>query len=750
MRKLPWISPSTPLLLTLLLLVSCQSDCPEKGVGPVVYDEVAVVVDADAPAGLGITAARVAGLLAGTMDVPVSLVEGGRDGIGEGALVVALGPGPWTGPVISQSELVALGEESYILRLGRVEGRPVLAAAGSDLLGHQYAAYALLDEMGFGFFHPEETYIPALPLVPDSLDETFSPSYHWRGFHAHTMHPIELMDALLVPGEAGLEEAKRCMHWLVANRVDYLQWPLLRTVDMEAWIPHATAIADYAHTLGLRIGIDVSYKFMQQNTYMLMPGSGDWEAQLRDGVDRILQVDFDVINVEMGTSEFLPTSDTLTMEWLNATVDYLEEAYVSRGREVELIVKIHCSTGQTAPNFGDINFNFLPGLADPRVGVMPHSVQFYDLYRTAPTYDNEDFSHIREFLLAEIGERRVLYYPETAYWVSFDVDLPIFLPHYVYSRWNDLHRLDGSGMDGQIVFSSGFEWGYWLNDYAAAMFAYEAALGWTAVVERFSRIFGPAAEAFHSLFCEIVEEQGSDLLEDGLIGYMIGYEPADDLGLMVGIHAQPEKVLFSELGRRGRAKVEEFEAGTLAGLAGLSDTYHDFSDRLDALRGDVPGASLPWFDEIADAVEVTSLRADHVYGLYRGVVARRKAELGMDPQGLQEAEAAFAAAVAAREAAASVVGARRASYRYPADRLDGFYENPTTYEFGYLYTSRTGFYWLRDEAKAIDGNTCPCNLNITNLIDTAFGEGPLGDWFEGLPPLSSPCLDQCVHWGPLE
>ena len=722
-----------------LLLFSCHEGEPDR----TPPGEAIVIIDEAAPAAVWLAAQRFAELLGEVL--PVSIVAGDPGPIPPCAHVFTLGPGPWTREIIGRDELDALPEQSYILRRGTIQGRPALAAAGSDLLGHQYAVYALLTELGYGFFHPEETFIPGSLSIPDALDAAETPSYLWRGFHQHTMHPVELMDSLLVPSDQGLAEAWRYVDWLVANRANYLQWALLRTVDMEVWIPHATAIVEYAHTRGLRVGIDVSYRFIQQNTYLLIPGPGPWEDQLRAGFDRVLEVPFDVINVEMGTSEFIPASDTLTMDWFNTSVDYLQEVRERTGRDVELIVKVHCSTGQTAPNYGDINFNFLPGLADPRVGVMPHTVQFYDLFRPAPTYDNEDFSHILDFLLDEIGERRVLYYPETAYWVSFDVDIPLFLPQYVYSRWNDLHRLRNSGMDGQIVFSSGLEWGYWLNDFAAAHFAFEADDDWQEPVRRFVRIFGPTGDEVYALLCEITEAQGRDLLEGNLIAYLIGYETADDIGLLVDIHAQPEKVLFSELRRWGRPRIRDFERGVLTELGVLAGTVHAYCDRLSALRAEVPREALPWFEELLAGLEITALRADHVHGLYRGVVAGRKAELGMADEGRLEAQRAFAEAVAARIMATELISRRESSYRYPPERLARFRENPTAYEFGYLYPAHTCFYWLRDEAKAIDGNPCPCHLNITNLIDGALGEGPIGTWLEELPPLASECLDACFH-----
>ena len=133
----------------------------------------------------------------------------------------------------------------------------------------------------------------------------------------------------------------------------------------------------------------------------------------------------------------------------------------------------------------DINFNFLTYYADDRLAVMPHTVQHYALDDPAPTYGNLDFSHMRTYLQSEVGRRPVIWHPETAYWVSFDIDVPLFLPTYAERRFHDLWILAedeesgamaGERMDGQSVFSSGYEWGYWLNDVVAARAAWDVHL----------------------------------------------------------------------------------------------------------------------------------------------------------------------------------------------------------------------------------------------------------------------------------
>jgi hypothetical protein len=58
------------------------------------------------------------------------------------------------------------------------------------------AAYAALEELGFAFFHPLQPISPVLLKQPEDLHREESPRWHYRGFHVHTQHPLELTDVL--------------------------------------------------------------------------------------------------------------------------------------------------------------------------------------------------------------------------------------------------------------------------------------------------------------------------------------------------------------------------------------------------------------------------------------------------------------------------------------------------------------------------------------------------------------------------
>jgi len=94
--------------------------------------------------------------------------------------------------------------------------------------------------------------------------------------------------------------------------------------------------------------------------------------------------------------------------------------------------------GQFCPEFADpvtgkppCNFNFLPHYASPSLGVMPHTVQMYRFDDPAPTYGQKNFTSMFKYNMIEAASgRTTLYFGETAYWVNYDVDVPLFLPLY--------------------------------------------------------------------------------------------------------------------------------------------------------------------------------------------------------------------------------------------------------------------------------------------------------------------------------
>lgn len=734
-----------------------------------------------------VPAARLADLLERADPRPLQLIPSTDPvpALPPGSLLVGIGDSPATRLVLDPATL-SLAEEGFALEGDQAAGVDRVAAIGAARhhtraaadAGTLYGAYALLEELGLAFLHPLAPTLPDALTVPARLSVREAPRWKERGVHLHTMHPLELTDLLngwgpggpqdLAGWRAQLPEWELTCEWLVANRQNTVEWVLLGAASWQAFADgperqgRLTELVDRAHAWGLAVGADVPLALRQQHSWTMVRVVGDparEKAQIEAAVDAMAGCGFDLITTELGFSEFTSPDDTKMLRWL----DEFTARVAHHGRTA--YSKVHVSQHQTAPSFQDpltgapLNFNFLPYYADPRLGAMPHTVQHYSLDDPAPTYGAQDFDFMRRFLRTVAGSRRTVWYPETAYWVSFDVDVPLFLPLYADRRLHDLRLLAadedagrmglganaGARLDGQMIFSSGWEWGYWLNDVVACRAAWDPHASAAthdealrAALRPVTRVAGPAAQALEDALVRAAREE-HDLLTLGKVAgvapasvekrnaqaYLQGSDTWDELPSMLGFIprigaglTQPNKLGLIELqsnirlgGPDYRTEVAPLLAETAARLAATAVVY-------EGLRGQVPAHARPLVDDLCDAMAITALRARQVDGLYAFADDRTANRARLDD------------ARAALDAAAVIVARREAAYRVPADRIAGWRTGPTAYDYGYVWTVRRLFFWWRDEGKAVDRPWSPAYLNIVDPLRVAFGEGfwiPLAD-----------------------
>lgn len=97
----------------------------------------------------------------------------------------------------------------------------------------------------------------------------------------------------------------------------------------------------------------------------------------------------------------------------------------------------------------------------------------------APTYGRTNFTNMYDFAVVEAPERYTLYHGETAYWVNYDIDVPLFLPYYSFGRLYDLRKLARAEVNknirlmGQVNFESGWEWAFWFSNTITARAAWD-------------------------------------------------------------------------------------------------------------------------------------------------------------------------------------------------------------------------------------------------------------------------------------
>jgi hypothetical protein len=716
-----------------------------------------------------------------------------------GSLVLGFGDTVATRSLISVAEVSSLASEGFIVRQGQAFGTTVLATDGKPLgpdpfalgvnQGVLYGSYALLQDVGFGFLHPLAPVVPGDVTAPTApVDTTASPRWPVRGIHIHTQHPIELCELLNGWGKGDpndatswndmLPEWDSFLEWAIANRLNRVEWFLLSAASWQTFASSSerqarlATLVQHAHEWGIAAGADMPIAEQQQHAWYMVDASGSVAqgvAAIDSRVTWAVQAGFDFFSTELGTSEFTSTGDTSMVAWLNE----LTSAASAQGKRA--YVKAHCSTGQTAPDYADpftggtLNYNFLAAVCDPRLGVYPHTVEVYGLDDPAPTYGNTDFGYMRTFMEEEAGLREVIFHPETAYWVTYDANVPLFLPVYGERRLHDLRliaqdedqglvgrgALAGSRINGQVYFSSGWEWGYWLNDVLAARASWdpltaaptdEAALA--AILGDVLRPFGSAAAPAQQAIMGLASDE-HDLLVLGKVngvatsdpehlsgmGYLEGWDTWDDVAVDLEnfppfpmTPVQPQKLGMVDMRTALITGGPDYETEVAPLLAAMETAFAGDAATFNTLRTGVPPRARNLWNDLADACVMTSLRATQLHGLYdyvAGTISGSPTALGR-----------LGVARAALDSAYTVVQGREPSYRVEPSRIAAWRPNPTCYDYTYLWTVHSLYFWWRDERKAVDAPFSPFDMNIDDPVDVAFGENA-----------AIPLLDAATAWG---
>lgn len=682
--------------LPTLPSIDCRSS--ELAFPTDVVSDVRVFVDADVPQQV---AADLGSYLSRLWKTSVPVVTGAPDGTGHAIWVTASQAPP----------------EGY--SIVRADKRIVVSAKQrGDLVA---GAYALLEELGIRFFHPMQELVPELdaPRFPRTLDVRRTAAFKTRGLQFHTIHPIEYMQTFLVPSEEHLAEAKRTIDWFVKTGQNHLQWYILGTLDWASYRGYARQIVDYAHARGMTVGavINLASRGALQNNYVLVRNEARYVEEIAEGTDRILEVPFDEIEIAFG--EFLGSEPEKILTWLNAFVEHVGKVAPN------VRTGVHNHIGNYPELYVDYKgkktfFYHLPQYADLRLGQTVHTVFWYDTYRDKGMYEHPDFHFQREYMLSQLPTgRRVRYYPESAYWIGADVDVPVFLPEYLESRWIDIHGLEEDTrraglpkLDGHIVFSSGHEWGYWMTDYLVAKMLWEPAAPLDRFVSHVGSAYGSCAAGVTQELSHVIALQRKYLFDDQLIPYVSGEDATVEFGITIGIKIRPVRKKFEELVTEPEESRVAFEKNVLAPLEALSKEYRPIEDSLAARTRGADAALLPWISELRDGVRIVRIRIDHAVTIYRAVLAHARGDNAAARQGL-------AAARAITQQAKAVIEAREKMYRFDVGRVTDFYTNPTFYSFGYLRQAHTQCFFRRREEFArliIEENV----LGSTSDVPTCF------------------------------
>ncbi|CAN5792039.1 hypothetical protein BH11MYX3_BH11MYX3_13690 [soil metagenome] len=604
-----------------------------------------------------------------------------------GGLTVGTDPG-------NGYQIVVVDDPAIPLEGYRIETETdLMRVHAHDVLGAQYGVSAVLESMGFRFRHPFDALVPGVP-TPTPIDTSVhQPQIRVRGIHLHTLHPAEGYFAVWEPGAGGTNDAHRIIDWVIKNRGNYLQWVSLDNINKPdayaAWQPFTRELIDYAHFRGIRVGLGVQL-FGQSNLQLAFDLSDDktGTVPIANEISARLPIitkdlPFDAYDLSFG--EFFNAEPQKFVDSVNEVAKQLR----TFAPQAELHALVHVGAEQKVQFMGEeLIYYFLVKFTDPAVIADIHTVMFYNLFEPAGgAYQSDNFFQHRDYLRERMcAGNKGSYQPETAYWVAFDDSVPQFFPLYVRSRLHDLAELQKPAgpcgvLDQHTLFSTGWEWGYWLNDVASLRASYELTGNLLdALTYQLAPDLGPRAAA---LVERLANAQHDDVMIDKLTGYLVGRDSVIDLGRTLDIISQPDRVTFDQLAAgMGRAEVE----GMLTVLARHIAV-------LQGLVGELDDLSLPdtrWSAELRAGFRIDLVRAQFVEANYQAAIA----QLDGDPAGARRRwDAAKDLLGDARE----VVHARHADlHDTHGRRLLDKTSNQTFYQFGYLYFADTLCYWQRE------------------------------------------------------
>lgn len=598
--------------------------------------------------------------------------------------------------------VVALTTRADCTDCYRVDGEGTrLLVSGGDTLGVQYGLWHALELLGYRFLHPWKSVVPKTPQAAPAAElgvEHAPDMKKRRGLHLHTLHPIEALYDFWVPGEANLEGAQRTIDFLIKNRGNYIQWAALDDVQQDdavtdAWRAHTRAITAFAHAHGVQTGVQIQL-FGQsnlQNAFDLIDdGPLDPVLELRRRLHVLLDGNgFDVTCLSFG--EFFAADPAAFVDQVNVAYDEMKAAQPSL--EVTALIHVGNYDNLRVTFMGErLLYYFLVKFANPAIVPWIHTTMYYNLYEDAGgAYLHDRFDEHRAFLEAKLAAGQPAgYLPENAYWIAFDNDVPTFLPLYVRSRWLDVDRLGASGhLDDHVIFSTGWEWGYWLEDVAVLRMNYEKPAAWDADVQRVFAAWGEQGAKVGALVKRLADVEHDFLIGHRLAAYLAGRDQLIDAGDKLGIFSQPDREELSEVAALDAAGRAAFVTDKLAVMADFAEQLTALDTELRALGVD---AEDPFLSEVQDGFTVTAARARFIHAMYAATVAW--ADTGSDGGWLAKADGFLADGRAA-------VAHRRSRLHDPDPKtILRNTANPTFYQYGYLREADSLCFWERERAQA--------------------------------------------------
>ncbi|MEC4685018.1 MAG: hypothetical protein VST71_04700 [Nitrospirota bacterium] len=590
------------------------------------------------------------------------------------------------------------------------DGTIILRLSSPSFEGMSFGLYGLLQEkLGFKFYHPKRTIIPHhqnWPL-PVGFQWKAFPRFDKKGFHIHSLHPIELSRQLHDPDYPdALPDIKEYIDWLARNQQNLFQFFLLRDIDRKLWIAHAAEFVDYAHKRGILTGVEISLSMLQQKAFQtikLLKFFPSYRKQIDDTLAWLFKAPWDFVTVDFTMGEYLPDLATVMPETKEYMVKQVTEKYNRK-----LMFTTHVISKKANPFSSKKAQKKRETEPVGKTGILIHTVMFYSIDEpVAPVYGNKNQRFMLRKAIGENKRQEVWYWPESAYWVTFDNSVPLFLLPYLDARWSDMVTMKRIGVDNHLTFSSGWEWGYWLTDWSIARWSWkyteDGIVKKTHPLSILWDIF-PDHDLQQS-WKEALQLQKYYLKQLGLISFLAALDPSAEFPrpfnkpfqprppfaykwlLVKASYAETARVLngpvnsLNEYARKMNLITDKIEIQT----SSFIKRTRDASPELKVIAG-----------ELTRGLKVTALRARHKALLLKTLIAMRKGDKN-NKNLPNKAGYLLKEAEAVRLRAQKLVLKQEQIYRYPVGLIARQRKSFTAYEFGYLYPVSNLYFWKREE-----------------------------------------------------
>ena len=761
-----------PLVLLCLTLFGCGDDEPyigaESGAVVVLLPEAADPAVERTVSALEKYVATMVGIAPTVVRLPASASEDDVTNAAEHeraglAIVIDLA---------EQGDVAELPDGSYRIvsddrgtwtnRLDHGNGATFVFLSGASKLADQYAIYELLRRLGARFYHPEQEWVPQVPraqvrerartatvIAQRDADgkplQDYVPDFAARSYTFHGAHPLEHLEAFS-DSSFPIDEAEHVEDWIVKNRGNRFRGAGRGIASQESRAARAQELDALRRLMGFPTGRGITLHNQQQGaTAVVDPNSSvPPQKQIEDYVDAQLDGagdDVTEFGIHFGPTEFTVTPDQETVQW----IEWAGHRAQAIRPDLRIVVNDHTTGSQPTPNYDDLgcppgtnsagrgDYYDLAFHTDPSFGTQVHTVMFYPLEGPAHVYDQVSFAHkLCLMQKASAAGRPLTYFPEGAWWLSFDNPIPAYLPLYIWARHRDIELVrpllakNGGTLEGHKMFNSGQEWGYWQQDYAVGIWHWNTDVSMDAVLGEIADPFCTqdswpdscnARDTVVQVMNELMDHQKDYLLDKprvggkpgGLYTYLAGEDPGDEIAAVTGFEFRPVRTSFNTVMGWDKSQLSDFRFGDQKRLLEMVDAYDDWQARLAAVRPDVPSAGLPWFDEIADGIEIDKLRAQQAEQLYDAVLAYREDTLKGTGDPTARAKEKLAAAAETLTQAETVIRRRETMYRYPPEQEYGggltpetAVSNGTTYPYRVHTKTHLLWYWKNRHEQASD------------------------------------------------